>query len=386
MKLSTLKPNPDNPRQIRGERFESLKRSLQADPYMLGLRPIVVDENLVILGGNMRFKALKALGIKELPDDQVIIARDLTEEQKRRFIVLDNSPFGDWDFDMLANAFDDLPLNEWIEGLPVDDLDAAGGPGEEDESDAAAAISVADELQMKWKTEPGQLWALGNHRLICGRCDEPDTLDRLITGKAAVMLTDPPYGINLDKGFGGSRAFGGGSGKTIPSRQYSDDWDSERPDAGAFFLILDRCEKAIIFGGNFFADLLPPSKHWLVWDKLNTMPTFSDCELAWTNIDRKSVKKYTVLYNGLVGKEKERFHPTQKPVAIMTAILKDYSEPGAAVFDPYHGSGTTLIACEQLGRRCFASELSPSYVAVALERWSKLTGREPALLSENTAG
>jgi DNA modification methylase len=194
--------------------------------------------------------------------------------------------------------------------------------------------------------------------------------------KADMVFTDPPYGIKRDKGFGGF----GGFGPPIARRQYADDWDSDRPTKATFDLLLGLADKAIVFGGNFFADILPQSTHWLVWDKLNTMPTFGDCELAWTNIDRTSVKKYTVQYNGLIGKEKERFHPTQKPVEIMANILSDYTEASDIVLEPFSGSGTTIIACEQLGRKCRAVEISPAYVAVALQRWADATGKTPVLV------
>lgn len=105
--------------------------------------------------------------------------------------------------------------------------------------------------------------------------------------KVDLVLTDPPYGVNMSEGFGGF-------GEPIARRQYPDQWDESRPHSDTFKLILSKCQSAIIFGGNFFADVLPQSMHWLVWDKLNTMPIFGDCELAWTNINRKSVKKKVV--------------------------------------------------------------------------------------------
>jgi len=112
------------------------------------------------------------------------------------------------------------------------------------------------------------------------------------------------------------------------------------------------------------------------------MPTFGDCELAWTNSKRKSVKKITFQYNGLIGKEKERFHPTQKPVGLYLLILKEYSEQGQMVADFYHGSGTTLIACENLSRQCRAVEISPAYVGVALQRYQDAFGITPELVTE----
>lgn len=183
-----------------------------------------------------------------------------------------------------------------------------------------------------------------------------------------LVLTDPPYGIKRDKGFEGFEGFGG-FGKKIARRRYEgDDWDTERPSAEYFENILRISKNAIIFGGNFFADILPQGKHWIVWDKLNTMPTFGDCELIYTTIDRNSVKKITHEYNGLIGKEETREHPTQKPVNLIGNILKQYTKETDIILDPFLGSGTTALACERLNRRWIGMELSPVYVAIAQKR------------------
>jgi len=194
---------------------------------------------------------------------------------------------------------------------------------------------------------------------------------------ADILLTDPPYGIKRDKGFSGSCGFNGNKKrKPIMRRTYGDDWDSSRPSGDTFSQLTATAPLSIIFGGNFFADLLPVSTHWLVWDKEQTMPTFGDCELAWTNSSRTSVALYKHTWNGLIGKEKERYHPTQKPVALFASILNDYTDEGDIVFDPFLGSGTTLIAAEQLDRTCYGMEISPAYCDVIVERWEKLTGEK----------
>ena len=234
--------------------------------------------------------------------------------------------------------------------------------------DVEPQIDRASELAEEWGTAEGQLWIIKGkqeHRLLCGDSTKKEDVDRLMDGETAdLCLTDPPYGVKRDKGFGGF----GGFGPPIARRTYSDDWDAERPPQQAFDLILENAKGVIIFGGNFFADMLPPSSHWLVWDKNNSMPTFGDCELAWTNSSRTSVKEYEFTYNGLIGKEAERFHPTQKPVALIHEIAKDYTSEGDTISDHYCGSGTTMLAAEQLNRRCFGMEISPKYVAVILQR------------------
>jgi len=124
---------------------------------------------------------------------------------------------------------------------------------------------------------------------------------------------------------------------------------------------------AMIFGGNYFADLLPQGKHWIVWDKLNTMPTFGDCELIWTNIKRNSVKKLTREYNGLLGKEESRFAPTQKPVDIMKWFIKK-APKADTILDPFMGSGTTLVAAKQLNRKAIGIEIEEKYCEIAVRR------------------
>lgn len=183
--------------------------------------------------------------------------------------------------------------------------------------------------------------------------------------KVDLVLTDPPYGIKMSKGFDGF----GGFGKPIARRQYSDTWDKDRPSKDVFDLILGGGRSVILFGGNFFADILPRSTHWIFWDKLQTMPTFGDGELAWTNIDRKSVKKVTVEWNGLIGKEQEaRKHPTQKPVSLMTWCIQSYSENGNEILDPFMGSGTTLRAAKDLGRKAIGIEIEEKYCEIAVKR------------------
>lgn len=194
--------------------------------------------------------------------------------------------------------------------------------------------------------------------------------------KVDLVLTDPPYGIQMAAGFGsGGRSFGDKhrsvEGGGILTRQYEDEWDDVRPGETTFHMILAQTDLAIIFGGNYFADLLPRSTHWLVWDKLQTMPSFSDCELAWTNVERKSVKKKVVEWNGLLGKERERFHPTQKPIELMIWCLEQYSQEGDLVLDPFGGSGTTAAAAKKTGRRCISIEAEEKYCRVTVERLSQ---------------
>lgn len=188
-------------------------------------------------------------------------------------------------------------------------------------------------------------------------------------GCVDLCLTDPPYGINADKGVGGF-----GSSKS--DKHYEGNWDSETPSKEVFDEILRVAKNVIIFGGNFFTDKLPVNGHWIVWDKKGDIAfdnPFGDCELAWTNIDKKSVKKYKVIQQGFVSVERERFHPTQKPVALCNMILSDYLSEEGFVFDPFAGSGSTLVAAKQLNRNYIGVEISAKYCKIAEERLKSVT-------------
>jgi DNA modification methylase len=201
----------------------------------------------------------------------------------------------------------------------------------------------------------------------CCSVVEGDCLElmRALPDGCVDAVTDPPYGIKRDEGFGGAVGFGG-SGKPIPRREYAGGWDGDRPAKDYFDELFRVSNSVVIFGGNYFADILPQSKHWVVWDKLNTMPTFGDCELAWTNSPRNSVKKFTLEWNGLIGKEEFRDHPTQKPLGLMTYIVATYGK--GVILDPFCGSGTTLVAAAKLGRHFLGFEISPEYCAIARKR------------------
>ncbi len=212
------------------------------------------------------------------------------------------------------------------------------------------------------------------NKIYCGDC--LDLMKEIPDKSIDLVLTDPPYGVKRDKGFEGFEGFGG-FGAPIARRRYEGDtWDQKRPDKEVFDLILDKSHSVIIFGGNYFADLLPVGNHWIVWDKMNTMPTFGDCELAWTNIKRNSVKKIKIQYNGLLGKENERLHPTQKSLKMIEWIVIKYSDPGDTILDPFLGSGTTAVACKRTGRNFIGIEKEPKYVEIALKRLEKVNNRK----------
>ena len=182
-----------------------------------------------------------------------------------------------------------------------------------------------------------------------------------------LAIVDPPYGIGRDKGFEGF----GGFGKPIARKQYHGDWDDVRPSPEYFKELLRVSKNVMVFGGNFFTDLLPAGTHWVFWDKINTMPTFSDGELIYTTFDRVSVKKITIQYNGLLGKEKERIHPTQKPIKLYSRLLMDYSKPNYKILDTHMGSQSSRIAAWKLGFDYWGSELDEEYFEAGCKRFKK---------------
>ena len=379
--IDSLIPYIRNPRKNKSA-VPKVKSSIKEFGFR---QPIVVDTDNVIVVGHTRWLAAKELGIKEVP---VHIADSLTPSQIQAYRIADNRTNQDssWDEELLKIELIDLKaigFNLELTGFETKELCGYVSSDKEDQSsvdETESTTSKAEECQQKWNVEVGDIYQCGNHRILCGDCADQSAISRLLeNNQATILLTDPPYGIKMDKGFSGEVGFNG-KGKSIPRRQYTDEWDSERPSTSTFQFILSLAKTSIIWGGNFFADQLPMSTHWLVWDKHQTMPTFGDCELAWTSSDRKSVKKYDVEYNGLIGKEKERWHPTQKPTKLFTSVIEDYAKVGEIVLDVYAGSGTTLIACEQTNRIARLCERSPEYVAVTLERWSTLTGQQPVKL------
>ena len=365
MKLADIKPYAGNAKKHDDKQIKNVMQSIKDFGIV---QPLVVDKDNVLIIGHCRLIACKRLKLKEAP---VVRLEDLSEEQANKLRLLDNKlNESDWDFDLLADQIPELDFSaydiEW--DLP-----------EVKQDDDIIEDDVPEEVETRCKL--GDIWQLGNHRLICGDSTDVNVIDRLMDGvKAQLLLTDPPYGIKADKGFSGAGGFDG-KGKPIERRHYKDEWDSKRPEKDVFDYICLMAEKAIIFGGNFFTDELPVGNHWLVWNKHNTMPTFSDAELAWTNIKRNSVKIYDVKWNGLIGKEKERFHPTQKPVKLFADILNDYTEKDDTICDFFGGSGSTLIACEQLNRKCYMCELDPHYCDVIIQRWENLTKGKAVLLN-----
>lgn len=382
MRVSDIIPYENNPRKNDGA-VEAVANSIKEFGFKV---PIIVDKENVIVAGHTRLKAAELLGLETVP---VIRADDLTEEQVNAFRLADNKTgeLAEWDFtkleeelsqleniDMTQFGFDESAFGDELEEIVEDEV-----PEAEEET----------------TVKRGDIYQLGEHRLMCGDATEEKDIQALIEGKAIdLCLTDPPYGINVVNtstvGGGGALHFNKGrvGGENIvKARLYKDViGDDSTETAKKHFEIIKRWSKnQIMFGGNYFTDFLYPSRCWIVWDKQNT-GNFADAELAWTSFSN-GVKLYKYMWNGLAREGsreiegKTRVHPTQKPVGLMGYCLRDFLKDGETVIDCFGGSGSTLIASEQLKKQCYMMEIDPYYCDVIIKRWETFTGRKAVKIS-----
>lgn len=387
MKLSDLKLNEDNPRFIRDERFAKLVKSIEAFPKMLKLRPIVVDENSIVLGGNMRLRALQELGYKEIPDEWVRKADELTPEQKREFVIKDNVGFGEWSWDALANEWDVDELAEWGLDMPED----WGGEELEAEDDN---YSVPDELPVD--VVYGDLIEIGPHRLLCGDSTSADDVGRVMGGELAdLYLSDPPYGVSyVDK-----NEFLNAIDKPISVVNRIENDHKTLEEMFEFWCsvfslacgVLKSKSSYYIFspqGGDLLLLLRAVRdsgfqlKHVLVWAKNNHV--LGRCDYNY--------KHEPIVYGWKQGGTHDFFgkgeqltsvwsypkplkndlHPTMKPVEVLSNALLNSTLAGGVVFDNFLGSGSTIVAAHQLNRKCYGLEIDPKYCQVIIDRMYRL--------------
>lgn len=355
MKVSQLKANPTNPRIIKDDKFKKLVESLRGFPEMMEKRPMVcvtdVDGKLFPLGGNMRLRAIQELGMKEIPDTWVTLADDWTEEKRKEFTIKDNASFGEWDWDALANEWDVQQLSDW--GIDVPNFDGVELEAEEDDFDVPDGGIETDIVL-------GDLFEIGDHRLLCGDSTDSDAVTRVMNGeKADMVFTDPPYGMNAVSKSG------------VLSKKYGTDilGDSDTNAAkDSFNLIYSLYPDAlhIWWGANYYASCLPDSECWIVWDKNNGESDQTDCELAWSNA-RSVVRQFTK-----ASEKTNRVHPTQKPVELIDWSIKRFADKSKIIGDYFLGSGATMVASHQLKRKCYGMELDPKYCQVIVDRMMKL--------------
>lgn len=357
--ISTIKANPSNPRVFKDDKFKALVKSIKEFPEMLELRPIVINSDNIILGGNMRLRACKEAGLTEVP---IIYASSLDQDKQNEFIIKDNVGYGEWDWDTLANEWDTDLLADWGLEVPIGILTEL----EAEEDDYIMPDEITTDIVL------GDLFEIGQHRLLCGDSTDSDQVAKLMNAeKADMVFTDPPYGINIVQG----KTVGGD--KLAKVNTYSEIIGDHTTNTAREFY--NTCvslgmENFIIWGGNYFTNFLKPSMCWIIWDKENT-GNFADVEMAWTSFE-KAAKIYKWQWNGMIRKGdknvegKTRVHPTQKPVGLFSNIFNDFKFE--TCFDGFLGSGSTMVAAHQLNRKCYGMELDPKYCQVIIDRMLKL--------------
>lgn len=392
--INALTPYENNARTHSTDQLEMIGNSIKEFGF---INPVIIDENNMILVGHGRVMAAKNIGIKQVPFRRVT---NLTEDQKKAYIIADNklSDLGGWDDELLLAELESIELDMSKFGFDIE-IDDIEDPDivEDDPPDVDADAEP--------KSKRGDVYKLGDHVLMCGDSTDPDDITKLLRGgqPAAsispvtidLLLTDPPYGVNAvntDGKIGGDKPITFGHvgnvansdlGQVAKANKYKPIKGDDTTETAkkSYQIIKELSKEQIIFGGNYFTDFLPPKSCWIIWDKENGESFFADAELAWTSFN-KGAKLYHFMWNGMAreGSRKiegiKRIHPTQKPVGLIGQIINDFSKENDLIADIFGGSGSTLIACEQLNRKCYMMEYEPYYVDVIIERWENFTGRK----------
>ena len=372
--IDTIKPYKNNAKLHPKEQIEQIKKSIEN----FGMNDPIGIWNNEIVEGHGRILACKELGYKQIP---VIKLDHLTDEERKSYIIAHNklTMNSDFDIDILRTELENLKELDFdldLTGFNVDELDDILGKNEEE---VEIVEDEVPEVPEEPKAKLGDIYQLGRHRLMCGDSTKAEDIDRLMNGaKADLVLTDPPYGINVVSDNGEVGANFGVAKKGNYSKVIADDTTDTAKKS--YEILKTICNKLILWGGNYFIDFLEPSDGWLIWDKRvdsGIRNTFADGEMAYCNF-HTPIRIYHQLWNGMIREcEKDkRVHPTQKPIKMLSEILQDFSEENETILDVFGGSGSTLIACEQLNRKCYMMELDEHYVSVIIERYINFTGND----------
>ena len=390
--LSELHKLEDNPRTIDKDSFDSLCQSIKDNPDYFEARPLILSNRtgkLVILGGNQRYEAAKKLGLEKVPTHLI---EGLTEEREEEITIRDNVNNGDWDWDKLANRYDYDKLDEW--GVEVPEL-------EEKEDDTKIEEVPTPEIEEAAKSELGKIYKLGEHRLMCGDSTKAEDVFSLMGGTTAALIhTDPPYGVSYNSDTQGSiqndeivgselydflnkalkNAYATSAEKCACYvwHAYATEREFYKAIEDAGFVVKQQIiwnkESLVLGRASYhwkhepcylaFKDGLRPEeaaerKSTTVWDSPETLKTLSKKQLL------EEIEKWkddSTVWDLKRDPRSEYIHPTQKPVAIPARAIKKHSKEGDTILDLFAGSGSTLLACEQLGRKCRTMELDPRFV------------------------
>lgn len=382
---------PRNPRQIKDEKYKLLKKSIEDDPEMLELRELLVyphNGKFVVIGGNMRLKALRELGVSECPCK--VIPAETPIEKLRAYTIKDNNSFGEYDFDLLGNDWEVDELLDWGCDLPEITIEEEQPTAQEDdysEEDAQNAESIV---------KRGEIWQLGEHRLMCGDSTCGGDVALLMNGeKADIAFSSPPYNA-------GTTATEQAMNKKT---KYNGNDDNKTSEDYCDFLnkyirvALENSENVFCnvqsISNNKIAliDVLYANKDnyadTIIWDKINGQPAMAENVLnsvfEYVHIFSHKANRSigTIPFRGtlnniihLSGQRRNEFakiHNATFSIEFASYFVQNFADK--SVLDQFGGTGTTLIACEQLKRKCYMMELDPHYCDVIIDRWQKLTGK-----------
>lgn len=392
--ISKLKPYENNARTHSPEQIDKIVRSIEEFGF---INPVLIDGDFGIIAGHGRVMAATKMGMTEVP---CLFIEDLTEAQKRAYIIADNKLALDagWDDELLRIEIGELQAMDFDVSLTGFDL------ADFELEDYSSSVTE-DDFEAEPPTEPiaklGDIWQLGRHRLMCGDSTDRATIDKLLDGaKVDMIYTDMPYGMNLDTDYSGMQNhldFAKEKGFTGGKKYDSGVVDAFNPKMVSTIIDLG-VKETFLWGADYFAELLPDKNNgsWIVWDKrangnddiaedYSSDRMYGSCfELCWSrNKHKRDIAR--IKWAGVFGTEQEfdhkRHHPTQKPIALTEWFVKRYSKEQDIVLDLFGGSGSTLLGCEQLNRTCYTMELDAKYVDVIINRWEQFTGEKAVLLN-----
>jgi DNA modification methylase len=381
IKINSLSLDPTNARRHDAKNLAAIEGSLK----LFGQRkPIVVTGANIVVAGNGTLEAAKSLGWEEITIVRTPI--EWTPEQVKAYALADNrtAELAEWDAKVLADQLIELDAVGW-------DVAEFGFEPIEPPSDSEDDEPLSFDENKPTRSKLGDLWQIGEHRILCGDSLDKYNLDRLIGSlKVDCVLTDPPYGINLDTDY--SKTPGGNENSILnrPRKKYKNVIDDDKPfDASFLRTYFNKVNEQFWFGADYYFNTLSANNldgAWLVWDKRNQDGSQDDVlgssfELCWSNKkhQRRILRHYWV---GAFGDKeaRNRFHPTQKPTKMIIEILEKWTKPNQVIVDCFAGSGSTLVAAVKCNRIGLGIELDPFYVDVIIDRLEKETGLEAELL------
>ena len=380
IRIEAIKPYERNTKKHPETQIKNIAESIKQFGFV---QPLVLDKNNEIIIGHGRYFAAQQLEMEEVP---CLYVNDLTEEQVRKLRILDNKlNESEWDDDLLCLELEDLDFGDF-------DVDFGLDFEEEEKEIIEDEVPEVDE-ESEPITQLGDIWQLGEHRLMCGDSTDKATVELLMNGnKADMVFTDPPYGMKLDTDYSGMQG-NGRKGKKY-DKVIGDNEDFSPLLITSIFENFD-CEEIFLWGVDYYFDLIPNFKDGslIVWDK--TLQTNGDAgynsefELLWSKTPHKKevIHFNWFRYFGLSSQDiKTREHPTQKPLQVITPYIERHSKENNIIVDVFGGSGSTLIACEQLNRTCYMMELDPKYCDVILKRYINLKGSSEDVYRLNADG